>query len=310
MPANAVLPLPPRVGALDLGATLQSGQAFRWRTDHAGGFDGVLGRDLVRLSAVKGGVRVVSAPAPPAALAPAIAAFLRLDDDMPAIQRALGRDPECGRAIAAHPGLRLLRQDPWETLAAFILSSVSNIPRISRTIEAIAAALGDPIAVAVPPSPRAGQRLAQERDVRHAFPSAGVLAAAGEARLRELGCGFRAPYLARAAARVASGDLPLVALRVATYDDARATLMALDGVGDKVADCVMLFALDKMEAFPVDRWVQRALVDWYGLPPTASYAAVRQWARDTFGPNAGYANQYLFWDRRAAGRPPRVVASR
>ncbi len=184
--------------------------------------------------------------------------------------------------------MRLMRQEPWETLAAFILSSTSNIPRIARTVELLADTFGEPRTLGA--------------ITRNTFPRPGVLAEAGEEQLRALGCGFRAPYLARAAAAVADGTLALGALRGAPYADVHAALTALHGVGDKIADCAMLFSLERLEAFPADRWVRRVLVDWYGLPANVSYDGTRTWAQERFGSDAGYANQYLFWNIRQASR--------
>jgi N-glycosylase/DNA lyase len=275
---------------LDLPTTLAGGQCFRWRSDDGERWTGVIGDDIVRLRRVPEGVAIESAPTLPAEIAESIAAYLRLDDDLPAIQSRMGSDPHVRRGIDQYPGMRIMRQDPWETLAGFILSSTSNIPRISRTMELLADAFGE----------------VRELDGtvrRHTFPLPGALAEAGEARLRELGCGFRAPYLARAADAIASGDLRLDALRSAPYEEARARLTALHGVGDKIADCAMLFSLERSEAFPTDRWVRRVVVERYGLPEKASYDAVRRWAWDRFGADAGYANQYLFWSVRQATRP-------
>ena len=268
---------------LDLAVTLSGGQAFRWREGEGGSWAGVLGGDVVRLSRVDGGVEIESAPAAPEALTGAVRAYLRLDDDLPSVQAELRRDRRVREGIDAYPGLRLLRQEPWETLAGFILSSTSNIPRISRTIELIATSFGEPRSLS--------------GATRHTFPPPAVLAEAGEGALRALGCGFRAPYLVTAARAVATGELPLEALRGAAHDDAAAALTALHGVGDKIADCVMLFSLDRLDAFPIDRWVLRALTDWYGVGKL-NYAGARSWALRRFGANAGYANQYLFWRRR------------
>lgn len=276
---------------IDLPSTLASGQCFRWRLASDDVWTGVIGGDLVRLWATPEGIGIASAPTPPAELAESLASYLRLDDDLPVIQARIAVDPHVRDGIEHYPGLRLLRQDPWETLAGFILSSTSNIARISRTVELLATTLGEPI------------DLDSER--RHAFPRPEALAEAGEQRLRQLGCGFRAPYLARAGAAVADGALRLDALRGVAYADALAELTALHGVADKIADCTMLFSLDRMEAFPTDRWVRRVVVDRYGLPPNITYDGVRQWASERFGADAGYANQYLFWHIRQETRAQR-----
>ena len=275
-------------GPLDLPTTLASGQCFRWRAADNGAWTGVLGGDIVRLSRSADGVLIESAPTPPADLAEHIAAYLRLDDDLPAIHSRIRWDERVREGIDHYPGMRLMRQEPWETLAAFILSSTSNIPRIARTVELLADTFGEPRTL--------------DGTTRNTFPRPEVLAEAGEERLRALGCGFRAPYLAQAAAAVADGTLALDALRGAGYADVLEALTALYGVGDKIADCAMLFSLERMEAFPADRWVRRVLVDLYGLPANVSYAGVRTWAQERFGSDAGYANQYLFWQVREASR--------
>ena len=279
---------------LDLDASLDSGQSFRWRRDEAeeGAWLGVLEGRVVRLRRTGSGVEAelesgggITAER----VATGLRDYLRLDDDLAAIQRALAADAHVAAGIEAFPGLRILRQEPWEILAGFILSSTSNIPRIARTMELLASTLGEEA------------RLGGAR--RYAFPSPEAVAEAGEGRLRELRCGFRARYLAAAADAVASGRLPLGELRGAPYGEAAAALTALPGVGPKIADCVMLFSLDRMEAFPIDLWVRRALVEHYGLDATLSYDGMREWAWERFGANAGYANQYLFWHIRQTRRP-------
>ena len=281
---------------LDLTSSLTSGQCFRWRVDDAGRWTGALGGDVVRLSPASGGaIAVESAPSPPDETAKALAGYFRIGDDLATVQRRICWDERVSEGVAAYPGMRVLRQEPWETLAAFILSSTSNMPRISRTVELLAETFGE--------------RVTLNGAARRTFPSPERLAEAGEARLRELGCGFRAPYLAEAAAAVASGALPLDALRGAPYADALAALTSLRGVGDKIADCVMLFALDKTEAFPIDRWALKVLREWYGLPVNAKYAEAREWAWSRFGADAGYANQCLFWLVRQSTRPLRSIAT-
>ena len=273
---------------LDLDATLDGGQAFRWRRD-GDAWVGVLGSSIVRLARTPDGVDIESGASSMGDAERVVASYLRLDDDLPSIQRELASNPHIADGVRAFPGLRLLRQDPWETLAGFILSSTSNIPRIARTMELIAETLGEPLQLG--------------DATRHAFPGPEAFLRAGEGQLRDLRCGFRAPYLIAAARAVASRELALEALREASYAETLAALSALPGVADKIADCVMLFSLDHLEAFPVDRWIHRALVDWYGAEATFRYGALRDWAAERFGPLAGYANQYLFWHIRQSRRP-------
>ena len=179
MSAPFILPLDQ---PLDLTSTLAGGQCFRWRQDEAGRWHGVIGQDVVRLSMADGGLVIESSPTPPAEIAESIASYLRLDDDLRAIHERLGRDDRVREGIEHYPGMRIMRQDPWETLAGFILSSTSNIPRISGIMASLADTFGTPVSL--------------DGVERTTFASPEALAEAGEGRLRELRCGFRAPYLA------------------------------------------------------------------------------------------------------------------
>jgi N-glycosylase/DNA lyase len=209
--------------------------------------------------------------------------YLGLEYEFSEFVSRFAGDPCIGPALTGWPGLRVLRQDRWECLVAFICSSTSNIPRIKRDVNLIAASFGDRIG----PGPR-----------DFAFPSASRLADAGEARLRELGLGFRAKSVARAAAAVGAGALNLEAASCLPYREALEVLTGLYGVGEKIADCVLAFAFDMPEAFPVDRWVKRALEEWYGLPATLNNEKAAAWARAKFGRDAAYVNQYLFHRQR------------
>ena len=272
---------------LDLPLTLESGQAFRWHND-GGVWSGFIERRLLTLERDDAGLHVTFDPQAHPDADRAVRAYFRLDDDLPGIYAQLCEDERLAAAVRQHWGLRILRQDPWECLIAFICSQNSNIPRIAGTQERLASTLGEEATL----GPL----------TRRAFPSPETLASAGEQRLRELGLGYRARYVAGTAEVVAAGHLDLPALRNAPYDDAKVALLALPGVGEKVADCVLLFALDKLDAAPIDRWVRRALEDWYLNGQRLSYQALWAWTRDAFGPNAGYAQQYLFFRRRESAR--------
>ncbi len=276
---------------LDLPSTLQSGQAFRWRLD-GGWFHGVVFGNLVRMRQASGGIEFSSAPDDESYLEPSIRDYLGLSVDLEEVYAALSGDEMLEAAIERHRGMRVLRQEPWECLVSFICSSASNIPRISKNVESICAALGKPI------------RLGEQ--VRNTFPTPHEIADAGETRLRGLGLGYRAAYLAATARKIAEGEPDLITLREAPYEEALEALVALDGVGDKVANCVLLFSLDKPQAFPVDGWIDRVLRERYldGEGKGISRTGMRVWALEHFGPYAGYANQYLFHERRLRGREP------
>ena len=284
--------------SFDLAASVHSGQSHRWRRDGEGAewHWGIVYDNLVKIRSKRPGpseaawLEFSPAISNGRDVAPQIERFFRLDDDVESIHADISRDPRVAEMVDLYPGLRLLRVDPWECMISFICSANSNLARIHANVESIAEAYG--------------RRLVVDGHVRFTLPAPWELAEVGERRLRDLGLGFRAPYVASAAAAVAGGALELEALRRMAYSEAQERLMELPGIGPKIADCILLHSLDQLEAFPVDVWVRRALREWYfdgrKSPPDSEMAA---WARDYFGRWAGYAELYLFHGRRLMGRP-------
>ena len=168
-------------------------------------------------------------------------------------------------------GIRILRQEPFETLISFIISQNNNIKRIAGIIDRLCAGFGD--------------RIGTNSDGGgvYAFPSAEALAGLSESDLAPLRAGFRARYILDAARKVQSGEIDLDGIYDMSYEDAKAHLKTITGVGDKVADCVLLFAYHKTEAFPSDVWIKRIVAEYYadGLP-------------ECMGDYRGIAQQYLF----------------
>ena len=286
---------------LDLALTLEGGQAFRWRREGAW-YHGVLGSQALRLRKCPQGIEFhvlsLGAASPQtgasslgeATLKERLWRYFRFDDDLEAICRELSQDASVAKAVNACWGLRLLRQDPWECLASFICSIDSNIPRIIGTVERLAQAFGESITTT--------------HGKTYAFPTPQALAEAPmqSGALRRLGLGFRAPYLWQTAQRVTQGDVDLEGLCALPYAEAKRQLLTLPGVGDKVADCVLAFSLDKLEAFPIDRWVRRALEEEYLGGQRLPDRALRQWTQEHFGTLGSYAQQYLFQWRRGIER--------
>lgn len=279
---DSAMPLP-LTAPLDLAATLDGGQAFRWTRDGEW-WRGVLGETAVKLRLVEGALELASAPLPEEAVAPRLRHYLALDEDLAVVREALSREPPLAEALDQLPGLRVLRQEPWECLASFICSAECSIARIRRMVEALSRAFGQPLAL--------------DGHTLWTFPSAEVVAGSDEEALRRLGLGFRAPNLLATARRVAEGDPDLERLRRLPYEEAHRALLDLPGVGPKIADCALLFSLGKSEAFPLDRWVRRAVLRHYGLAPKTPDRLLTAWARERFGPHAGYAQQLLFHTER------------
>jgi len=268
----------------DLAASLESGQAHRWRLD-GDWYAGVVRGKFIKMRQTCGGFEFRSQPSAEDSLVPMLEDYFRLDDDLPAIYAEIRQDQRVAAMVDHYPGLRILRTEPWECLIAFICSANNNIARIHQLMERMSDEFGSPLQL--------------NGQTRHTFPSPADLAEAGEGELRRLGLGFRAPYVDQASRAVLQGRLDLPALVRMPYPEAKAALMEMKGIGPKIADCIAVFSLEKLEAFPIDVWIRRALAEWYfpdqKTPPDKELLA---WAQDHFGRYGGYAQQYLFHGQR------------
>lgn len=202
--------------------------------------------------------------------------FFDLDFDYTAAAKSLSVDDILKKASDFGSGIRILHQDTWEALCSFIISQNNNIPRIKGIIANLCRQYGEPIY--------------RDSDgvIHYSFPSAEVIAGAGEKGMAELRTGFRAKYIYDAASKVASGSIDLSAPYGMSYSEGARYLSEIKGVGLKVASCVLLFAYRKYDAFPVDVWVKRILEKYYDGKVGAEY----------FGEYAGLAQQYLFYYER------------
>jgi N-glycosylase/DNA lyase len=263
----------------DLNATLASGQVFGWQ-QHENLWTGVVNGKWVELAQQPAGI--LARVAEPIADWNWLEHFLQTDINLSEVMATFPQNDErLMAAVQACRGLRLLRQEPWECLASFILSSTKQIVQIRQIVRAL--------------SEHHGQRVpGREGGTAYAFPTAAQLAALTEPDLRACKMGFRAPYLLTAARRVAAGEIDLTALGQMSLAAAREELLKFDGVGEKIADCVLLFAYGFPTAFPVDVWVRRVLVRFYFRGRPVRPERLRKFILKHFGPNAGYAQQYLF----------------
>lgn len=270
----------------DLAATLTSGQAFRWEAC-GDQWEGVVGGQWVRLRATPEGINAAKAT-----LGEDwnwLVEYLQARVELAPVLASFPGDEPMTRAVNACRGLRLLRQEPWECLASFILSSTKQIVQIRQIVAVLCERFGEP--VVVPPG----------FPPRWSFPGAERLAACCEADLRACKMGFRAPYLLQTARMVAGGTVDLEAIRLMEVDSARTELIRFPGVGRKIADCVLLFAYGFPGAFPVDVWVLRALRELYFPRRRVTPERILNFTRTHFGPHAGYAQQYLFHYMRTVG---------
>jgi N-glycosylase/DNA lyase len=263
----------------DLAPTLDSGQVFRWRQNE-NSWIGVVGKNFVRLTQTRNGIFAETAE--PQKNWDWLREFLQTEIELEKILKTFPDDEPMNNAVAACHGLRILRQEPWECLASFILSSTKQIVQIRQIVAQLCKCFGEKIIV-----------LKNEQPA-FSFPMPEKIARATELQLRNCKMGFRAPNLLAAARQIADGKFDLEKIHKLDYAEARAELMKLRGVGGKIADCVLLFAYGFDSAFPVDVWIERALQRLYFPRRRASEPRLRRFAETHFGPHAGYAQQYLF----------------
>lgn len=282
--------------------TVICGQTFRWRRDKAGWWacllpltDPATGRmthQLIRLW--QDDEMVYYETGPRAHDLALVRDYFRLDVDLPALcERFAAADPHIRDAVRDFAGLRVIRQDPVECLFSFLCTSAAPLYRIRRTIAALCREFGD----GFPGGEVAGL-------VHHAFPPIQRLAEASVPHLAYTGLGYRARYVKETAQTIMTngGAGWLLNLRALPYAEAKAALLTLPGIGEKIADCVCLFSLDKDGAIPVDTHIRRIAQRTYlkGTPAAktltkAGYAQIGNHLRAQFGPMAGWAQQYLFF---------------
>jgi len=292
----------PRLPAedFDLEATLDSGQVFHWSAHQSGGASGFLGSvgELPVFLAQEGDTLV----APTRGELEAAIPYFGLDRDSGAIKATFPpSDRHLAEAVAFAPGLRVCRQPRWECLATFMTSSLKQVPQIRRMSLCL--------------RERFGKRLLWgDGTPVFAYPGPEVLAGAGEAALRACGLGYRAKGLWLAAERIARGGFSLEDVEALDDDDALEALRSLHGVGEKIAQCTLLFAYGRARAFPVDVWIGRVLREWYfkrRRRPLGD-AELKRFVERHFGEYAGHAQQYLFHFARKnakGGRAPSHVSA-
>lgn len=275
---------------LNLTHTLTPGQSFRWKQDERNRWIGVIGDKVIRIW--HEGTHIGYQAFPDGDSESILREYFRLDVCLADLYRDfVDADPRMADIIVRFKGLRLLRQDPTETLLSYICSAANSVPRISNAVEIISALYGNPITVID------GQKY-------YSFPAIDALLGMDVAHTAKLcGLGFRCRKLYAVAEQLYEKPCGwLDSLREASYDEARLELLKINGVGMKIADCVLLFSLDKDEAFPVDTHIRKVAVNYYmpefkqkTLTP-AVYNQIISYFQYKFGPYAGWAQEYIFYD--------------
>ncbi|NLV06366.1 8-oxoguanine DNA glycosylase [Haloarcula rubripromontorii] len=280
-------------GGIDLQATVESGQSYLWNREDGEMYqrDGATGggawywttvqRDgspaVIRVRQRDGVLEwesIVDAEAE-------LRRLLRLDDDLAAIRATAPDDDVVQSAYETFWGMRLVQDPPFGALISFICSAQMRVARIHSMQQALRDAFGETIEF--------GGR------TYNAYPTPSALAETTEERLRDLGLGYRAPYVQRTAEMVATGEAHPEEAVGLSYEDARESLTRFVGVGDKVADCVLLFSLDYLEAVPLDTWIRTTIEEYYPECERGNYADTSRAIRAALGGEyAGYTQTYLF----------------
>ena len=253
---------------VSLDPTLGCGQAHRWRKEEDT-WTGVLGDEIVRMRQLDDGVEVEGSER-----SSEIRRYLGGDDDLDEIISEISKaDPYVADLASRCPGMRILRQEPWECLATYVLATNANVARIAKMVESVCDHFGKSLGG------------------RHAFPTPGQILDGCEC-IGECKLGFREERFVILAERVESGDLDPYSLRELDYKDCVEALKGIKGVGPKVADCVALFAFEHLNAFPIDARISKVMERQYGV--TGSYSTVSEYGMRKFGEYAGYAQEFLY----------------
>jgi N-glycosylase/DNA lyase len=268
-----------------LAETLDGGQSFRWQITDSGFWQGAWNSFVIQLR-LKGDCLQWRAPRESAVPREEVLRYLAIDTSYEDIISELPwrSDPVLEEAMQSFHGLRILKQPLGETLFSFLLSSVKSIPQIKELCLLAAQQYGEEIIPGV-----------------HTFPTWARLAEVEEVDLRKLKFGYRAKYVSSTAKRLIKEPEFLSIVEAAPYEEGRSLLMELPGVGGKVADCALLFGAGKLEAFPVDTWIAKALSAGYNLNDW-SLDQLATFGRIHFGRYAGLAQQFLFSFERKKAR--------
>ncbi|MCE9618145.1 MAG: DNA repair protein [Nitrosarchaeum sp.] len=262
---------------INLENTINSGQVFLW-TKQKEFWYGINGQDILKISNL-GKITSYSNKKYD---------FFRNIDDMKEVIKSISKDKTTKIAVKKYLGLRLIRQDPFQCFISFIVSSNSNIQKIKSSLEKI--------------SIKFGKKIQFDNKEFYMFPEPKKIANATIQEIQNCGVGYRAKFIIDAAKMVESRQIDFDQLKKSNYQNAKEIILTVPGIGNKVADCILLFSLDKLEAFPLDRWMIRILKKYYlekfelatKSITEKQYNILHEKIIKHFGPYAGYAQQFLF----------------
>ena len=262
---------------INVNNSINSGQVFLWRKYNSNWY-GTNGQDILKITKfgnIKSYQNIKTD-------------FFRKRDDIEKIMKIISKDATTKNAVKQYWGLRILEQDPFQCLISFIISSNSNIQKIKTNLENI--------------TEKFGVKVEFDNMEFFLFPKPSKLAKASIDKIKSCGVGYRAKFIKEAANMVFLKKINFESLQKNNYQEAKKKIRQIPGVGNKVADCVMLFSLNKLEAFPLDRWMMRILEKYYSKEfqletktiTEKQYVVLHEKIVNHFGPFAGYSQQFLF----------------
>ena len=262
---------------IDIDNSINSGQVFLWHKNKNYWY-GIDGQNILKISQ-EGQIKSIQNMK---------TSFLRKNDDIEKIIKSVSKDKTIKKAVKKYEGLRIFNQDPFQCMISFIISSNSNIQKIKSSLEKI--------------SRKFGKKVVIEDQEFFLFPKPEKIAQASINEIKTCGVGYRAPFIKEAAKMVASKKVNFEYLKNSDYNETKRNLRLIPGVGNKVADCIMLFSLNKLDAFPLDTWMIKILEKYYSKEfkiktktiTQKQYELLHEKIVNYFGPYCGYSQQYLF----------------
>ena len=263
--------------SIDVDNSINSGQVFLWEKQGSDWY-GIDGQDVLKINknGVIKSIRNLKTD------------FFRKNDNMQEIIKSISKDKTVKKAVKEYEGLRLFRQDPFQCVISFIISSNSNIQKIKNSLEKITKKFGKKVKI-------------QNKEF-FLFPEPEKIAKATIDEIKSCGVGYRAPFIKEAAKMVILKKIDFEYLKKCDYYEAKKNICLVPGIGNKVADCIMLFSLNKLESFPLDTWMIKILEKYYSKEfkietktiTQKQYELLHEKIVNYFGPYCGYAQQYLF----------------
>jgi len=262
---------------IDIDNSINSGQVFLWQKSKNYWY-GIDGQNILKINQ-KGKIKSIQNMK---------TSFLRENDDIEKIIKSISKDKTIKKAVKKYEGLRIFNQDPFQCMISFIISSNSNIQKIKSSLEKI--------------SRKFGKKVVIEDQEFFLFPKPEKIAKASISEIKTCGVGYRAPFIKEAAKMVTEKKINFEYLKNSNYDETKRNLRLIPGIGNKVADCIMLFSLNKLEAFPLDTWMIKILEKYYSKEfqietktiTEKQYEILHEKIVDYFGPYCGFAQQFLF----------------